>query len=76
MWAISNLHISIHGWHLEYTKIPHCDKDGRSKFLHTHFKNGSGFVHTSLSTEVTCRNKLRQSFDINKELFVNLSRYC
>ena len=25
--------------------------------------------------EVTCRNKLRQSLDINKELFVNPSRY-
>ena len=27
---------------------------------------GREFVHTSRSTEVTCRNKLRQSFDINK----------
>ena len=39
------------------------------------FEDGRGFVHTSPSTEVTCRNKLRQSFNINKELFVNLSRY-
>ena len=38
-WAISNLHISIHGWHLEYTKDPSRDKDGWSKFfLHTHFR--------------------------------------
>ena len=38
-WAISNLHISIHGWHLEYTKDPSHDKDGWSKFfLHTHFR--------------------------------------
>ena len=22
MWAISNMDISIHGWHLEYTKDP------------------------------------------------------
>ena len=39
------------------------------------FANGREFVHTSRSTEVTCRNKIRQSFDINKELFVNPSCY-
>ena len=33
-------------------------------------------VHTSRSTEVTCCNKLHQSFDINKDLFINPSRYC
>ena len=41
-----------------------CD---RCAILH-----GRGFVHTSRSTEVTCRNKLRQSFDINKELVLLL----
>ena len=35
-----------------------------------HVPFGMHFVHTSWSTEVTCRNELCQNFDINKELFV------
>ena len=51
-------------------KVTHED----SHYCARIFRYGREFVHTSWSTEVTCCNKLRQTFDINKELFENPSR--
>ena len=66
--------ISLHAALLRISDVARASdlpsKYDKASSIASEFGDGRESVHTSRS-----HNKLRQSFDINKELFVNPSRY-